>query len=201
MGSDGGLVRPVRNDTVGNLDCIKCSSCRSQMEVTFCFHSAKPWPSGCLYNTTNSCIKSLRTDQPVSAVDDLGQESNMLTQEYQHIPALRNCPRCGTDFRSGGSERVCQACRRPAGEHRPLSHDLSFRERQVVDLVRQAKPNKEIAYQLHLSEGTVKEYLNRIFRKLDVSNRTELAVWAMTHRAECVVMPHSGMTERLLVNQ
>ena len=30
---------------------------------------------------------------------------------------------------------------------------------------------------------------------------TELAVWAMTHRAECVVMPHSGMTERLLVNQ
>jgi DNA-binding NarL/FixJ family response regulator len=70
-----------------------------------------------------------------------------------------------------------------------------------VDLVRQAKPNKEIAYQLHLSEGTVKEYLNRIFRKLDVSNRTELAVWAMTHRAECVVMPHGGMTERLLVNQ
>lgn len=72
-----------------------------------------------------------------------------------------------------------------------------------MDLVRQAKPNKEIAYQLHLSEGTVKEYLNRIFRKLDVSNRTELAVWAMTHRAECVVMPLPGgaMTEKLLVNQ
>jgi DNA-binding NarL/FixJ family response regulator len=70
-----------------------------------------------------------------------------------------------------------------------------------VDLVRQAKPNKEIAYQLHLSEGTVKEYLNRIFRKLDVSNRTELAVWAMTHRAECMVMPLSSITERLLVNQ
>jgi len=72
-----------------------------------------------------------------------------------------------------------------------------------VDLVRQAKPNKEIAYQLHLSEGTVKEYLNRIFRKLDVSNRTELAVWAMTHRADCLVMPlpDSARTEKLLVNQ
>ncbi|MGA2273091.1 MAG: response regulator transcription factor [Bryobacteraceae bacterium] len=127
----------------------------------------------------------------------------MLTQEHRRIPALRNCPRCGTDFRSGGTERICQACRRPVGEHRPIGHDLSFREKQVVDLIRQAKPNKEIAYQLHLSEGTVKEYLNRIFRKLEVSNRTELAVWAMTHRAESMVipLPGSNRAEKLLVNQ
>jgi DNA-binding NarL/FixJ family response regulator len=72
-----------------------------------------------------------------------------------------------------------------------------------VDLVRQAKPNKEIAYQLHLSEGTVKEYLNRIFKKLRVSNRTELAVWAMTHRAESGVieLPASTVSTKLLVNQ
>lgn len=55
----------------------------------------------------------------------------------------------------------------------------------------QAKLNKEIAYELHLTEGTVKEYLNRIFRKLEVTNRTALAVWAMNHPAaqqpeECV---------------
>ena len=121
----------------------------------------------------------------------------MLTQEC-HIPALRNCPRCGVDFRSGGSERVCQACRKLLGDHRPINHDLSFREKQVVDLIRQAKPNKEIAYQLHLSEGTVKEYLNRIFRKLEVTNRTELAVWALTHRAESTVIP---LSDRLLVNE
>jgi len=72
-----------------------------------------------------------------------------------------------------------------------------------VDLVRQAKANKEIAYQLHLSEGTVKEYLNRIFRKLAVTNRTELAVWALTHRMEGVARPlsGSGITEMLVVNQ
>jgi len=122
----------------------------------------------------------------------------MLTEEYRRIPALRNCPRCGMDFRSSGTERVCQACRRPESEPRPIRRDLSLRERQVVDLVRQAKPNKEIAYQLHLSEGTVKEYLNRIFRKVDVSNRTELAVWALTHRPESVVIP---LPEKLLVNQ
>jgi DNA-binding NarL/FixJ family response regulator len=59
---------------------------------------------------------------------------------------------------------------------------LSFRERQVVNLVCQAKLNKEIAYELHLTEGTVKEYLNRIFRKLGATNRTELAIWAITNR-------------------
>jgi two-component system nitrate/nitrite response regulator NarL len=51
----------------------------------------------------------------------------------------------------------------------------------VVTLVSQAKLNKEIAHELHLTEGTIKEYLNRIFRKLGMSNRTELAVWALTH--------------------
>ena len=61
-----------------------------------------------------------------------------------------------------------------------MNRTLSFREKQIVDLVRQAKANKEIAYELHLSEGTVKEYLNRIFRKLEVKSRTELAVWAMS---------------------
>jgi DNA-binding NarL/FixJ family response regulator len=49
-----------------------------------------------------------------------------------------------------------------------------------VDLICKAKLNKEIAYELHLTEGTVKEYLNRIFRKVGATNRTELAVWAIT---------------------
>jgi len=40
--------------------------------------------------------------------------------------------------------------------------------------------NKEIAHELHLSEGTIKDYVNGIFRKLDLKNRTELAIWALT---------------------
>ena len=49
----------------------------------------------------------------------------------------------------------------------------------MVNLVCKAKLNKEIAYELHLTEGTIKEYLHRIFKKVAVSNRTELAVWAL----------------------
>lgn len=54
--------------------------------------------------------------------------------------------------------------------------ELSFREKQIIALVRLAKGNKEIAAELYLTEGTVKEYLHRIFRKLGVRNRTELAL-------------------------
>ena len=54
---------------------------------------------------------------------------------------------------------------------------LSVREKQIVDLIRQAKSNKEIACELCLTVGTVKEYVYRIFRKLGVTNRTELAIF------------------------
>jgi len=67
---------------------------------------------------------------------------------------------------------------------KPLNPKLSLREKQVVGLVSQSKLNKEIAHELHLTEGTIKEYLHRIFRKLGTKNRTELAVWALTHMAE-----------------
>jgi len=63
-----------------------------------------------------------------------------------------------------------------------VTRPLSYRERQVVKLVQQAKLNKEIAHELNLTEGTIKEYLNRIFRKLGVKNRTELAIWAFSQR-------------------
>lgn len=55
--------------------------------------------------------------------------------------------------------------------------ELTFREKQIAQLV--TLPNKQIAWQLKLTEGTIKEYLNRIFRKLKLSNRTELAIWAI----------------------
>jgi DNA-binding NarL/FixJ family response regulator len=63
-----------------------------------------------------------------------------------------------------------------------VNKTLGFRERQIVELIQKAKLNKEIAYELHLTEGTIKEYLNRIFRKLSVTNRTELAIWAFRQK-------------------
>ncbi len=51
---------------------------------------------------------------------------------------------------------------------------LSKRELEVAECAAQGQSNKQIADQLHLSEHTVKNYLFRIFDKMDVSNRFEL---------------------------
>ena len=74
---------------------------------------------------------------------------------------------------------------------------MTFREKQVVDLVSQGKPNKEIAFRLLLAEGTIKEYLNQIFRKVRVTNRTELAIWALAHRASAANDPYESRPKYL----
>jgi DNA-binding NarL/FixJ family response regulator len=56
---------------------------------------------------------------------------------------------------------------------------LSQRERDIVSAVIKGASNKDIAWQLGLGEQTVKNHLRRIFAKLGVSNRVELAVHAM----------------------
>ena len=55
---------------------------------------------------------------------------------------------------------------------------LTTRERAVVALVTQGMRNREIASELGITEGTVKVYLHRIYDRLGVGNRTELALWA-----------------------
>ena len=99
-----------------------------------------------------------------------------LAQPHPNVVLPKTCARCGRGFGSHRREYLCPNCRKPATDKLTLSPRLSFRERQVVHLIQQAKSNKEIAHELCLTVGTVKEYLYRIFRKLNVANRTELAL-------------------------
>jgi two-component system response regulator DegU len=56
---------------------------------------------------------------------------------------------------------------------------LTGREGQLVGLIAQGLKNKELAYALGITEGTVKVYLSRIFKKLGVNDRFELALYAL----------------------
>jgi len=56
---------------------------------------------------------------------------------------------------------------------------LSQREMQLLTLVTQGLSNKEIAHVLELTEGTVKQYFTRLFRKCGVSDRLELVFYGM----------------------
>ena len=56
---------------------------------------------------------------------------------------------------------------------------LTKRERQLASLLAQGLKNKEIAYRLGITEGTVKVYLSRLYGKLGVNDRFDLALFAL----------------------
>ena len=67
---------------------------------------------------------------------------------------------------------------RHAQERAASAPPLTRRERELIELVRQGLRNRDIAAELGVTEGTVKVYLHSIFDKLQVENRTELALRA-----------------------
>ncbi|HEY2119263.1 MAG TPA: response regulator transcription factor [Candidatus Acidoferrum sp.] len=61
-------------------------------------------------------------------------------------------------------------------------HLLTKRELSVVTLVAEGRSNRDISQELRLSEHTVRNYLFRIFNKLGVSTRLELAIYAINNQ-------------------
>ena len=56
---------------------------------------------------------------------------------------------------------------------------LTKRELEILKLISKGMLNKEIASQLNISERTVKNHISNIFKKIDVSDRTQAAVFAI----------------------
>ncbi|MDI9488635.1 MAG: response regulator transcription factor [Bacillota bacterium] len=62
-----------------------------------------------------------------------------------------------------------------------IENSLTRRELEVLKLLAEGLFNKEIAYTLSISEKTVKNHVSNIFRKINVSDRTQAAVYAIKH--------------------
>ena len=61
-------------------------------------------------------------------------------------------------------------------------YGISERELEVIRLIAEGLSNKEIAARLYLSEGTVRNYLTVILDKLNLRDRTQLAVFYLSGR-------------------
>jgi DNA-binding NarL/FixJ family response regulator len=69
----------------------------------------------------------------------------------------------------------------PGGSGMDAVAGLSRREAEVLALVAAGKSNKAIALELSISEKTVARHVSNILAKLDLSSRTEAAVYAFRH--------------------
>jgi DNA-binding NarL/FixJ family response regulator len=102
---------------------------------------------------------------------------------------------CGYLLKDVSSDEVAEGIRAAARGESPLDpraartvlaarrepdplEGLSGREREVLALLVEGMANKLIARRLGISEKTVKAHLTRIFRVLDVTDRTQAALWA-----------------------
>ena len=62
--------------------------------------------------------------------------------------------------------------------------NLTDQELRVLALITQGKTNKEIAADLYLGEGTVRNYVSNILDKLSLSNRAEATAYAVRHNLD-----------------
>lgn len=70
-------------------------------------------------------------------------------------------------------------------EEKEISTNLSPRETKILEAISLGKTNKEIADTLSISDKTVRNYVSNIFKKINVSNRTEAAsFWIRKKRME-----------------
>ncbi len=85
-------------------------------------------------------------------------------------------------------QRVFQEVRKAVREEEASAFAaLSQQERMVLKLVSEGKTNREIAQNLFLGEGTVRNYVSSILSKLNVANRAEAAAYAVEHNLKVYI--------------
>ncbi len=75
--------------------------------------------------------------------------------------------------------RVAGGLLRRITAERPAEDELSLRESEIVRLIANGLSNREIGDRLYLSEKTVKNHISRIFSKLQLTARTQVAIYAI----------------------
>jgi DNA-binding NarL/FixJ family response regulator len=107
-------------------------------------------------------LKQIGSDDLIRAVEAVGKGEALLD------PAL--------------TQRVFARVREAARkEHEDAFVNLTDQELRVLSQVAEGKTNREIAAVLFLGEGTVRNYVSSILRKLDLTNRAEAAAYAVEH--------------------
>ena len=107
----------------------------------------------------------------------IGAKGYLLKQDYASIlPAIRAVCTGQTVFGTQIISRLPELLERKSAFDY-ATYEITEKERAVMKLVADAKSNKEIAGEMFLSEGTIRNYISGILDKLNLRDRTQLAVF------------------------
>ena len=124
-------------------------------------------------------LTTFNDDEYIVKALSIGAKGYIIKQEYESIvPALKAVYEGQTVFGSDVMEKIPGMLKnnRDSG----LDYEkfgLSRQEYEIVEYVAEGLSNKEIADKLCLSEGTVRNYISTILGKLDLRDRTNLAIF------------------------
>ncbi len=117
------------------------------------------------------------------------------------VKCIRKVAEGETWLDNKGVNWVIEAYRSQAAQltsHRPKTH-LSDKELLIISLVAQGLKNKEIAQEIGTTEQVIKNYLRKVYDKLGVSDRLELALYCIHHqllsKPEAAVAAAAGAAE------
>jgi PAS domain S-box-containing protein len=114
--------------------------------------------------------------QPIG-VCGIARNISQRRQTEQHLKqAIREVIDDATWFAQSVLEKMTHVS--STGSPSIKATDLTDREREVIELIAKGMKNNQIAKQLGLSYATVRNYVARIYGKLDVHSRAEAVIWA-----------------------
>lgn len=107
----------------------------------------------------------------------IGTRGYLLKQDYEHIiPAIKAVSMGQTVFGNEIMQRLPKLLQKKSSFDWDKYH-ISEKELEIIHNVAEGLSNREIAETLYLSEGTVRNYLSTILNKLNLRDRTQLAVF------------------------
>ncbi|MBE6865157.1 MAG: response regulator transcription factor [Ruminococcus sp.] len=127
-----------------------------------------------LYLTTFS------DDEYIVKALSMGAKGYILKQDFEGIaPAIEAVMRGQSVFGDKIIDRIPELLNKKP-EYDFNAHGINEKEREIMELVAEGLSNKEISTKLYLSEGTVRNYISSLLDKLDLRDRTQLAVYYYT---------------------
>ena len=123
-------------------------------------------------------LTTFADDEYIGKALEIGAKGYILKQDFEGIsPALETVLGGQTVFGEAVVTKMHKYMSRERHDFNYTAYDLNEKEMQIIGLVAEGLSNKEISSSLYLSEGTDRNYLSIILEKLDLRDRTQLAVF------------------------
>lgn len=123
-------------------------------------------------------LTTFSDDEYIVRALHIGSKGYILKQNFESIvPALVAVYGGQTVFGDEITGKLPELMQKTSSSLDWKQYDITEKELEIIEQVADGKNNKEIAESLFLSEGTVRNYLSTILEKLDLRDRTQLAIF------------------------